>query len=157
MDWVTRLNPLRNNLFHVYFRLFRPMTMGVRGLVIDAEGRVYLVRHSYVPGWHIPGGGVEAGETVLMSLARELREEANIEVTGRAALHGVYFNSRASRRDHVLLYVVREFVCHGPRAPDMEILEGGFFALDALPAATARSTRERLDEIFGGAPKAEIW
>jgi ADP-ribose pyrophosphatase YjhB (NUDIX family) len=157
MDWVTRLNPLRNRLFHIYFRFFRPVTMGVRGVVIDDQNRVLLVRHSYVPGWHIPGGGVEKDETAALSLSRELREEGNIEVTGPMTLHGIYFNKRASRRDHVLVYVVREFIFHGPRAPDFEIVESGFFALDALPPATVRSTRERLEEIFAGKAQAEIF
>jgi len=157
MDWVTRLNPLRNRLFHIYFRFFRPVTLGVRGVVIDDQNRILLVRHSYVPGWHIPGGGVEKDETAELSLSRELREEGNIEVTGPMTLHGIFFNKRASRRDHVLVYVVRDFTFHGPRAPDFEIVESGFFGLNALPATTSRSTRERLDEIFTGKPKAEIF
>jgi 8-oxo-dGTP pyrophosphatase MutT (NUDIX family) len=81
----------------------------VRGLVVDAERRVFLVKHSYVAGWHLPGGGVEPGETLAAALARELREEGNIELTAPAVLFAVYFNRRISRRDHVALYVARSF------------------------------------------------
>ena len=48
------------------------MTLGVRGLVIDADNRIMLVRHTYVPGFYLPGGGVEAGETMAGSLVREM-------------------------------------------------------------------------------------
>ena len=85
------------------------LTIGVRAVVIDGSGRVFLVKHTYVAGWHLPGGGVEVGETVAKALARELHEEGNIELTGPAAFFGIYYNRRISRRDHVALYVVRSF------------------------------------------------
>src|SRR5216117_815513 len=88
-------------VLHAYWRFARAMTLGVRALVIDESGRIFLVKHSYVSGWHLPGGGVEAGETLMQALARELREEGNIEITGPPQLYGVFFNDRASRRDHV--------------------------------------------------------
>src|SRR5580698_3385671 len=76
--------------FQLFFLLTRPMTLGVRGIVIDAQTRVFLVRHTYIPGWHLPGGGVEAGETMLTSLARELAEEGNIAMEEEPALHGIF-------------------------------------------------------------------
>ena len=94
---------------HIYWRLSRGLTLGVRGLVIDPQGRVFLVKHSYIPGWHLPGGGVEPGETVLDALARELQEEGNIELLETPALHGIYFHPTVSDRDHVVLFVVRCF------------------------------------------------
>lgn len=147
----------RTRLFHLYFRLARPMTLGVRAVVLDAENRVFLVRHTYVPGWHLPGGGVEAGETLRDALEKELREEANIVLNGPAELVGMYFNNRVSRRDHVAVYVVRNFTQTAPRLPDREIAECGFFALDALPPNTVRGTRDRLAEVLDGAARSEIW
>ncbi len=94
---------------HRYWYFTRGMTLGARAMVFDGEGRVFLVKHSYVPGWHMPGGGVEKGETLLTALERELREEGNIEVSEPPVLHAVYFNKRISRRDHVALYIVRQF------------------------------------------------
>ena len=93
--------PLNRRLLHFYWRFARAMTLGVRALVIDARGRIFLVKHSYIVGWHLPGGGVETGETLREALARELREEGNIELTGPPHLHGMFFNKRVSRRDHV--------------------------------------------------------
>lgn len=142
---------------HVYWRFRRGMTLGVRALVLDDRNRVFLVKHSYVEGWHLPGGGVEVGETMLQSLARELMEEGNIEIMGTPALHGAYFNARASRRDHVTLYVVREFRQDAPHRPNSEIIATGFFAIDALPPETTPATRARIAEVFFGAPLSERW
>lgn len=135
----------------------RPMTLGVRGLVIDPDNRVLLVRHTYVPGFYLPGGGVESGETLLQALTRELAEEGGVRLLGAPTLQGVYLNRRVSPRDHVALYVVRDFHCDGPRAPDFEIAEAGFFALDALPEDATPSTLARLREVFEGAPVSPYW
>src|SRR5208337_3494971 len=72
----------------------RPLTLGVRGVVIDEEERILLVRHTYVSGWHFPGGGVEVGETLLEALARELEEEVGVRLEKRPALHGLFFKER---------------------------------------------------------------
>ena len=145
------LEPALRRVLHFYWRFARAMTLGVRALVIDGEGRIFLVKHSYVSGWHLPGGGVEAGETLVEAAARELREEGNIELTAPPRLHGIFFNSRASRRDHVALFVVRAFRQVAAPVPDREIVAHGFFALDALPDETTASTRARITEVLGGA------
>ncbi|WP_307719461.1 MULTISPECIES: NUDIX domain-containing protein [Rhodoplanes] len=149
--------PVLRRVLHLWWRLSRGLTLGVRALVIDPEGRVFLVRHSYVSGWYLPGGGVEIGETLGEALVRELSEEGNLHLTGAATLHGVYLNARVSRRDHVALFVVRDFVQPAPPRPNREIVAAGFFPVDALPADTTRGTRARLAEVLDGAPVTEHW
>ena len=151
------LEPVLRRVLHAYWRFARAMTLGVRALVIDEEGRVFLVKHSYVSGWHLPGGGVEAGETIGEALARELQEEGNIEMTAPPQLHGLFFNDRDSRRDHVALFVVRAFRQLAAPVPGREIVGHGFFALDALPNDTTAATRARIIEVLGGAPVSERW
>lgn len=131
--------------------------MGIRAVVLDAEGRIFLVRHSYVPGWHLPGGGIEAGQSAHEALEMELSQEGNLQLAGAPLLFGVYLNRPAAPRDHVLLYVVRDFRQSAPRMPDHEIVECGFFPLDALPAATTEGTRRRLREVLAGEAVSPFW
>ena len=142
---------------HVYWRFARGLTLGVRGLVIDEKRRVFLVQHTYVRGWHLPGGGVEPGETLAAALARELVEEGNIELTGTPALHGMFFDTRYSQRDHIACFVVPSFRQSAPPAPTAEIAASRFFALDELPGDTAAGTRARIAEVLLGAPVSERW
>ena len=118
-------------LFHLYWRFARGMTLGVRGVVLDRDNRVFLVKHSYVAGWHLPGGGVEVGESLRDALRRELVEEGRIELAGEAKLHGVFFNSHVSPRDHVAVFIVRQF-----------------FDAAALPEGTTEGTRLRIREVL---------
>jgi 8-oxo-dGTP pyrophosphatase MutT (NUDIX family) len=148
---------LRSRIAHLGFLMTRPMTLGVRGVVIDGDERVLLVRHGYVSGWYFPGGGVEVGETCAEALARELEEEARVALRGPPVLHGLFFNAKPSRRDHVAVYVIRDFAVLGERAPDWEIEEARFFPLDALPAETTAGTRARLAEIFDSIPAHPLW
>ena len=151
------LTRVATRVLHGYFALARGMTMGVRAACFDAEGRIFLVRHSYVPGWYLPGGGIERWETAGEALAKEMREEGNLELGAPPRLLHVYFNRQVSKRDHVLLYRCDDVRQTAPRSADYEIVEAGFFALDALPAEATDATRRRLDEIAGRAPFADIW
>lgn len=158
LDRIRRkFEPLLRHVFHTYFLFVRGMTLGVRAVVLDAENRVFLVRHSYVSGWYLPGGGVDYGETMEQAMRRELKEEGEIDLTGAAVLHGIFLNSHVSRRDHVAVYVVRQFRQDRLPAPNREIAECGFFALSALPEGTTPGTRLRLAEVLDGKPLMTTW
>ena len=148
---------IRSRVAHLTFLMMRPMTLGVRGVVIAGEDSVLLVRHGYVSGWHFPGGGVEVGETCLDALKRELEEEACVALRGEPALHGLFFNEWPSRRDHVAVYVIRDFAVLGQRKPDREIEQARFFPRSALPDGTTEGTRARIAEVFDATPLRPRW
>ena len=152
-----RFEPLLRRIFHLYWRVARGMTLGVRGVVLDAEGKVFLIHHTYVAGWQLPGVGVETGETFLEALERELMEEGRIEIVAEPVLHGLFFNSHVSRRDHVAIYVIKQFRQDRMPEPNREIAACGFFAVDALPADTTEGTRRRIAEVVYGEPVIPTW
>jgi len=138
-------------------RVTRSVSLGVRAIVLDAENRVLLVRHTYLDGWYFPGGGVEAGETLLDAIMRELAEEAHISMDAPPVLHGIFLQKTRWRSNHVACFVVRAFHQTHARLPDWEIAESGFFKTDYLPEETTRATRARLNEILHEQPPSPFW
>lgn len=148
---------LKTRLFHKWFLLTRAMTLGVRGLAFDGEGRVLLVKHTYVAGWHLPGGGVEPGQTTLDALAMELREEANTEIGDAPRLRSVHFSNKVTQRDHVVVYLCENVRQTAPKTADREILAAAFFALDALPDGVTQSSLARIREFSQGIEADPYW
>lgn len=144
-------------LLHLVWRFTRGMTLGVRAIVRDQDERVLLVRHTYTPGWHLPGGGVEPGETALDAVRRELVEEAGVTLAAEPRLHGAFFNRAVSNRDHVLVYLVEDFTRDDTLRRAREIAEARFFDARALPEDATPGTRRRLAEVIEGAAIGPVW
>lgn len=155
-NWRIRMGRALTPLFRTWWRLRRSVTLGVRGIACDEAGRVLLVRHSYAKGWHLPGGGVEHGETAAAALVRELAEEGGVAVEGVPLVLGFYANHALFPNDHIALYRVDTWTPCSPRGGS-EIAERGFFALDALPEGATPGTRRRIAEVFSGAPPRAEW
>ncbi|MER5544895.1 NUDIX domain-containing protein [Streptomyces sp. NPDC001118] len=54
-------------------------TMSAAAVLRDGEGRFLIVKPGYKPGWNLPGGGVDEGETPAQAARRELLEELGID------------------------------------------------------------------------------
>jgi ADP-ribose pyrophosphatase YjhB (NUDIX family) len=138
-----------------YLGLTRPFRLGVRTIVVDGDDRVLLVRQSYRPGWHLPGGGVQKWETASDAAIRETREEAGIAIAALEGPLGVYANFGIGYCDHVVLYAAREWEPVETRS--FEIAERRFFPLSRCPDDASLPTRRRLAEFRGEAPRDPNW
>ena len=144
-------------MFRPIWRMRRGLTLGAQGAVIDAEGRVLLVRHGYRSGWWFPGGGVEWGETLLGALARELEEEVGVSLTAEPELHGIFSNFAGFPGDHIAVFVVRHWQRREDYRKRGEIAEARMFARADLPERIDQGTRARLAEILDGASRSPLW
>lgn len=127
--------------FKIYCFLFRPVRIGVRVLMVQ-DGMVWLVRHTYLPGWFLPGGGVDRNETLEQAARREAREEAGAELNDIIML-GVFTNFIQWKTDHTAVFLSTDFKLTGKS--DGEIAELRAFPLNQLPGETYSSHFSLLD------------
>ena len=145
-------------LYHgrrAYQFIVRPITLGVRVMLVR-EGQVLLVRHSYMKGWYLPGGGLKRGETLETAVRREAREEAGVRM-GALTLLGAFTSLERSLSDHNMLFLCTDFEQIGQH--DSEIAEVKMFALAALPSDTLPEHRRRIEayEAAAPAPSFGMW
>lgn len=137
-------------------RRVRGLTLGVRVMVFDREGRILLIEHTYTPGWHLPGGGVERGEAIEESAVRELEEEAGVRPVGRLQLLSVHDNRATFPGDHVLVYRLDDWTPVPPTSKG-EILRREWFDPRALPEGTTAGCRRRVAQALDGTPPDLLW
>lgn len=155
-NWRLRFERLITPVFRTYWRFSRPATIGVRGVACNEAGHVMLVKHTYIRGWHLPGGGVERGENAPYAITREMAEEAGIEAIDQPAIFALYSNHANYAGDHIGLYRLGAWKPCPPRV-DGEIAERGFFDPANPPEGTTPATLRRLAEVFKGAPVSATW
>jgi ADP-ribose pyrophosphatase YjhB (NUDIX family) len=149
--WLVRLLYLG---YSVWWKLARPVTIGVRVMVIE-KGQLLLVKPAYLDYWTLPGGGVERGETLDQAARREVWEEAGVRL-GPLELLGAYDNFHEGKRDYVVLFFADCISREG--GSSWEIERAGFFPLEALPVNLSPATCQRLEErAKGGFPSFGQW
>lgn len=153
---LSRWQRVRSFLHLFWVGVRRRMVLGAR-LALVVDGKVLLVKHTYMPGWHFPGGGVEPGETAMDCARREGLEETGFEA-GELALHGLFLKqSEATNRDHIAVYVGRTARQVRPFRSNGEIAAIGWFAPDGLPVEIEPGTASRIREIAEGLAVGQRW
>ena len=115
--------------FKIYCFLFRPIRMGVRVVMIE-DDKAWLVRHTYLSGWYLPGGGLKKWEALDQAAKREAREETGAEL-GKISLLGVFTSYAQWKTDHTSVFLCKDFKFVG--GSDAEIAEMRAFPIDELP------------------------
>jgi ADP-ribose pyrophosphatase YjhB (NUDIX family) len=132
-----------------------PVAFGAHAMIEDGEGRVLLVRHTYIPGWHFPGGGVNRGEPARDAVARELKEEIGLKSFAACGLFGLYTRKHLWATNVIALFHIQgatfEF------RPNTEIAQAEFYPLHAPPAGTGAGALRRFEERASGKQKSGYW
>ncbi len=125
-------------------------------IILLRDGQVLLIQHTYRPGWFLPGGGLDKGESLEECIRREAEEEAGATIRDLELL-GIYSEFGEDKSDHVAIFVSRDFGWRPP-APGNEVARAEWFPLDALPGGVSAGTRRRLAELRAGCrPRAGRW
>ena len=127
-----------------YWYIIRPITEGVRAVIVNNNGEVLLVQHTYAKGWFLPGGGVKNSETLEEAIKRELREEVGITVNSSIEVLGEYENNYEYKQDTITVFTVNEYELNQKSHFEIDMAE--FFHLNVLPEGIAPGTRKRIEE-----------
>ena len=131
-------------VLHFYFLISRPVTLGVRCVMLNSKKEVLLVKHTYIAGWHLPGGGVDPGESVQRALSREINEETGFSIVDSPKLIGVFHCEEITKRDHVSLFLSENFETAGTKNNSLEIKYVQLFSVDNLPSDIDENSKEWL-------------
>jgi 8-oxo-dGTP diphosphatase len=117
--------------------------------IIFEGGRVLLAHRRDIDWWNLPGGGMEAGETVEQALRREVLEETGLEVEIERVT-GIY--SKPQKNEVAL--AIRCHVKAGQPQATTEMRECRYFSPDDLPFNTLPKHRQRIFDALLNRPDA---
>jgi ADP-ribose pyrophosphatase YjhB (NUDIX family) len=122
-------------------------TLGVFAAIFDDDRNILAVRRAYPPfNWTLPGGRVEVGESPVLALIREVKEETSLTVDVDDLI-GVY---AAPFKDDLVLLFECSVTSVGAWEPDGEIAEVGYFAEADVPPDVSPRTAARVADAFAG-------
>ncbi|MBU0579691.1 MAG: NUDIX domain-containing protein [Candidatus Margulisbacteria bacterium] len=142
-------------LARTYWRIFKPIEIGVRAILIK-DNKVVLVKPKYKKVWNIPGGGLKRGETPEKAVRREVWEETQVKMNN-LDLIGIYTNFTEGKTDNIIVFFCDDFMMKGDEF-SWEIEEKRFFKLNNLPNNFNKGAKRRLEEILTEKKKQfHIW
>ncbi len=156
LPWLQRqVRQFAFNSFIAVKALLSPVAFGVHAMLIDRDGRVLLVRHSYIGGLSFPGGGVNRSEPPERAILRELQEEIGSVRGDTPILIGIFTRRTGWATNVVVLY--RMMNVEVEFRPNLEVREILFVDPANPPPETTAGTRRRLAEFVGKSPPSPFW
>lgn len=117
--------------------------------IIEVKGGIILIKRGHPPpGWAIPGGFVDYGETLEEAVCREMKEETGLDINIVRQFH-TYSNPKRDPRHHTVSTIFIATASGAPKAGD-DAKEVGIFTRDSLPDEIAFDHKEILEDYFNG-------
>lgn len=117
--------------------------------IIEIGGGIILInRKNPPPGWAIPGGFVDYGETLEDAVLREAKEETGLEINLIRQFH-TYSAPKRDPRHHTVSTIFIATASGNPIAAD-DALEVKIFTRENLPEEIAFDHRKILEDYFDG-------
>ncbi len=123
--------------------------LGVSVAVFDG-GKVLLTKREDFHVWCLPGGHVEAGESLAQAAARELLEETGLEVR-LTRLVGLYSRLQWDSGGYHIAVFAGEASGGEARPQSEEVVDMAFFGPEELPEDLLVGQRQRILDAFSGA------
>ena len=123
--------------------------IGAAAFIVNAEGNVLLVKHTYGRlNWELPGGGAESNESPVETALREVREETGLDAVARH-MTGCYY---APDNDslHFVFWCEQKNPVAVPKPDRAEISECRFWSPKALPRPISDWTVRRIQDALAG-------
>jgi 8-oxo-dGTP diphosphatase len=122
--------------------------VGAAAVILDRNGRILLVRHTYGQlNWELPGGASEPGESIVETVVREIREEVGVAASAQS-LTGIYFDAEKDAHHFVFRCALEDEAEPEPSSP--EISECAYWPADSLPRPLSDFTARRIGDALGG-------
>ena len=113
-------------------------------IVIEGQGLVLIERLNPPPGWALPGGFVEVGESLEQAAVREAKEETCLDVELLGQFH-TYSDPNRDPRMHCISTVFVARATGTPKAED-DAKSVAIYPKDQLPDVLAFDHRKILED-----------
>ena len=142
-------------LMRLYWKVTKPITIGVRAIITNNDNEVLLVKHTYTHQWYLPGGGVNKGEHLLDALNREMDEELGLKILYEPTLLGTYSNFYEGKSDYVSVFVIDQYEITPNKNREIEAWK--MYDVDNLPKSISPGSHKRMQEYLGRKVKDYKW